>query len=156
MTKNTDERKSSRACGRNFDEAHLSGYLDHALTQEEEQRVRIHLEDCGSCRKLVEDLTMMRRTAMTTEFSLPPDDQWNERPRGGASGLAFGVGWVILLLWLVGVVGFALGAVWQGTQSAIEKLVIFGGVSGVALLLLSVVIDRLRTRATDRYRRVEK
>lgn len=134
----------------------LTGYLDHVLTQEDAQRVRVHLEDCASCRKLVEELEKMRRATMTSEFRVPSDDQWNESPRNLASGLAFGAGWVIAIIWVVGVTGFVLGEAWQGTQTLGEKLLIFGGVSGVALLFLSVLIDRLRNWRTDRYRRVEK
>ena len=37
-------------CGRTFDGALLSGFLDGALTQADEQRVRVHLEDCETCR----------------------------------------------------------------------------------------------------------
>ncbi|MFQ5527717.1 MAG: zf-HC2 domain-containing protein [Thermoanaerobaculia bacterium] len=151
------ERRENRGeCGRSFDEALLTGYLDHALTQEEEQRVRVHLEDCGTCRELVEELTMMRRTTMETEFKVPTEDQWDERPRGTGSGLAFSVGWLMLIIWAVGIAGFVLGEAWQGTQSLGEKLFAFGGLSAVALLVLSVVIDRLRTLKTDRYRRVKK
>jgi anti-sigma factor RsiW len=134
----------------------LSGYLDQVLTQEEAQRVRVHLEDCGSCRTLVEELKTMRNVAMTSEFRVPSDDQWDERPRGAASGVAFGVGWLILIVWAVGVAGFALGCVWQGTESLLEKLIVFGGASGGVLLFVSVLIDRLRIRKTDRYRRVSK
>ncbi len=156
MTERKDLALTEPGCGRPFDESLLTGYLDHALTQEEEQRVRVHLVDCGECRKLTEELAMMRKTTMGTEFRVPSDDQWDERPRGGASGLAFGVGWLMLIVWVVGVVGFALGEAWQGTQSLGEKLAAFGGLSAVVLLLLSVVIDRLRARKSDRYRRVEK
>ncbi|MCP4204684.1 MAG: hypothetical protein GY769_22475 [bacterium] len=134
----------------------LTGYLDQVLTQEDEQRVRVHLEDCGACRTLVEELATMRRAAMTSEFKVPSDDQWSEKPKDAASGLAFGVGWLLLVIWAVGLAGFALGEAWQSTQSLLEKLAIFGGVSGVALLFLSVVLDRLRSRQTDRYRRVKK
>jgi hypothetical protein len=70
--------------------------------------------------------------------------------------VAFGVGWLILIVWAVGVAGFALGCVWQGTESLLEKLIVFGGASGGVLLFVSVLIDRLRIRKTDRYRRVSK
>lgn len=147
---------TSSECQRPFDESLLTGYLDHVLTQEEEQRVRLHLEDCGTCRTLVEELATMRKATMSTEFDVPSDDQWDERPRGTASGFAFGAGWFLVAVWAVGITGFALGCVWQGTQSLLEKLIVFGGASGVALLFLSVLIDRLRSRQTDRYRRVRK
>ncbi len=146
----------NETCQRPFDEALLSGYLDHALTQEEEQRVRLHLEDCPSCRALVDDLREMRETTMTTRFETPTDDQWSEAPRGAASGLAFGLGWLMVLLWAVGLTGFALGQLWAGDMSIWEKFLAFGAVSGFTLLFVSVLIDRLRTAPKDRYRGVKK
>ena len=98
----------------------------------------------------------MRKTAMGTEFRVPEDDQWDERSRGSASGLAFKAGWVLLVIWAVGIAGFALGEAWEGTATLTEKLLVFGGISGAALLVLSVVLDRLKARKTDRYRGVQK
>ena len=146
----------SDRCQRPFDEALLSGYLDRVLTQEEEQRVRLHLEDCPSCRSLVADLAQMREATMTTQFEVPSEDQWNEAPRGAASGVAFGLGWLMLVIWLVGVTGFALGQLWSGPESLTEKFLAFGAISGIALLFVSVLIDRIRTAKSDRYRGVKK
>ena len=143
-------------CQRPFDEALLTGYLDGVLTQEEEQRVRLHLEDCAVCRSLVDDLQEMREAAMTTQFNIPTDDQWRETPRGPASGLAFGLGWLMVIVWLVGVSGFVLGQMWSGPETLTEKLLAFGLISGIALLFLSVLIDRVRAYKNDRYRRVLK
>jgi len=143
-------------CQRPFDEALLTGYLDQVLTQEEEQRVRLHLEDCAACRSLVDDLKEMREAAMTTQFNVPTDDQWREAPRGAASSLAFGLGWLMVIVWLVGISGFVLGQLWSGPETLTEKLLAFGLASGVALLFFSVLIDRIRTYKTDRYRRVQK
>ena len=146
----------SNQCQRPFDEALLTGYLDRVLTQEQGQRVRLHLEDCPACRSLVDDLAAMREATMTTQFEVPGDDQWNEAPRGAASGLAFGLGWLVLIVWLVGVTGFALGHLWSGPESLWEKLLAFGALSGIALVFLSVLIDRIRAARTDRYREVKK
>ena len=143
-------------CQRPFDEALLTGYLDQVLTQEDEQRVRLHLEDCAGCRSLVDDLSEMREVTMTTQFEVPTDDQWSEAPRGPASGLAFGLGWLILIIWLVGVSGFAIGHLWSGPETLTEKLLAFGAISGFVLIFLSVLIDRIRAARTDRYRGVKK
>jgi anti-sigma factor RsiW len=143
-------------CGRRFSEELLSGYLDGALTQGEEQRVRLHLEDCPACRALYTELTTLRETTMKTRFVLPADDQWDERPRSSLSRLFRGTGWTLTVGWLV---ALALFTAWQlatGPESALEKLAIFGGVSAVAVLFLSVLIDRLRVLPGDRYRRVKK
>jgi anti-sigma factor RsiW len=139
-----------------LDEALLSGHLDGALTQQDTQRVRLHLEDCPECRRLYEELAALREVTMSSRFSTPSDDQWDERPRGPLSRLTFGIGWTVLLAWLVGLAGFAIGQLWTGPESLAEKLLVFGGLAGVGLLLLSVLIDRLAALGSDRYREVEK
>lgn len=146
----------SDRCTRPFDEALLSGYLDGALTQGEEQKVRIHLEDCPSCRDLFNDLKTTREVTMTTRFETPPDDQWNEAPRSGASRLSFSLGWMMVVVYVVGILAFAAWQFATGPEGLMEKLLIFGGGFGVFLLFLSVLLDRFKTYADDPYRRVEK
>ena len=46
-----------------FPEELLSGYLDGALTQQEEQRVRLHLERSPEARAMLEDLAALRSAA---------------------------------------------------------------------------------------------
>ena len=146
----------SRECQRDFDEALLSGYLDGVLTQRDRQRVRLHLEECESCAQLAEELAENREVTLTTLFQLPEDDQWDEAPRGPLSRLTFGLGWTVLVVWLVGMLGFAAGQLWSGPEALVEKLLVFGGVAGFLLLFLSVLVDRLRTLRTDPYRRIER
>ena len=143
-------------CGRSFDEALLTGYLDGVLTQADDQRVRLHLEGCAECRRLIDEMRETREATMTTRFELPTDDQWNEAPRGLASRLSFGLGWLLLLVWAIGILGLVIGHLWSESLSLTEKLIIFGGLSGGALLLLSVLIDRLKIMGRDPYRRVQR
>jgi len=143
-------------CGRTFDESLLSGFLDGALSQQEEQRVRLHLEDCRTCRTLLEDLTTMRRETMSSEFLTPSDDQWQEEPRSLLSRLAFRSGWTLVVLYVIALTAFG---VWQWLHAPgpwLLKLLVFGGVLGAFLLFASVVLDRLKTYSSDRYRRVQK
>ena len=81
------------ACGRTFDETFLSGYLDRALVQGDEQRVRVNLKGCVSCRALLDELTSMRDATMSSTFELPRDEEWSETPRTGASRLMPGPWW---------------------------------------------------------------
>ena len=144
-------------CGRSFDEALLTGYVDQALTQAAEQRVRIHLEDCPDCRTQVKEMKQVRETTMSSNFETPRDDQWSEVPRSGASWTLSRVGWMLVIMWLVGVGGYALWEVWTSVDEPLgRRLVIFSGVFGLALLFLSVLLDRLRAFKTDRYREVQK
>lgn len=143
-------------CPAAFDETLISGHLDGELTQAAEQKVQLHLEDCSHCRRLFEDLEAIRRAAMSTEFEIPDDRQWDERPQSGASRRLRHLGWLLAILWALGVSGFALWHWWQESQNVVERLLVFGGLSALALLFGSVLLDRLRSAKTDRYREVEK
>ena len=63
----------SEPCGRTFDEALISGYVDGTLVQGDAQRVQIHLEDCASCRALVDEITSVRETTISSAFATPAD-----------------------------------------------------------------------------------
>ena len=139
-----------------FNEALLTGHLDGVLTQQDTQRTRLHLETCASCRQVIDEMQSIREVTMTSTFSTPPDDQWDEQPRGNISRLSFGLGWAIVIAWVVGLLGFVLGQLWSGPESLTEKLLIFSAISGFALLLLSVLIDRIKRLESDRYRRIQK
>ncbi len=144
------------ACGRSFDAALLSGWLDGALTQADEQRVRIHLEDCTECRAQVERMRQLREVTMSTEFRVPPDDQWSERPRTAGSRLSLGTGWIIVVVWALALAGYAAWELWTSDEAPIEKLLVFGGWTGFGLLFIGVLLDRLKAMKTDRYREVQK
>jgi predicted anti-sigma-YlaC factor YlaD len=144
------------ACGRRFDEALLSGYLDGALTQQERQQVSLHLEGCPSCRAEVDDLSALRAAARGTAFALPADGEWGELPRtAGTRALRLG-GWTLLLVWLAVVVGSGLVELMRAAVPAWERVAVAGIVAGLVLLLLSVLLDRLRELRHDRYRRIQK
>lgn len=143
-------------CPCSFDETLISGHLDGELTQAAEQKVRIHLEDCPHCRTLLGDLQTLREATMSTEFSKPDDSQWDERPRSSTSFLTRGTGWVLAVAWLATVISYGLWTMWQSTDNILERLLVFGGLSALALLFISVVLDRIVSSRTDRYREVEK
>jgi anti-sigma factor RsiW len=55
-----------------FPEELLSGYIDGALTRQEEERVRIHLERSPEARALTAELTELRRAIGATRSAPPP------------------------------------------------------------------------------------
>ena len=146
----------STNCPTSFDQTLLSGYLDHELTQGDDQRVRLHLEDCDRCRRVFLEIETMRETAMSTRFDDPGDDQWDESPRGGLSLVTRGLGWTMVAIWLAAITAFGLWHAATGPESLTEKLLIFGGLTACVLLFVSVLIDRIRSSRTDRYREVKK
>ena len=143
-------------CGRTFDESLLSGYVDRALVQSEDQRVRIHLEDCATCRSLVEELQALRGVSMSTSFKAPEDLQWSERPRSTASRASFRVGWLLTAIWIVAIAGQVAWSAWQAPLPTAGEFLAFAGVLGLVLLFVGVLLDRITASRTDRYKEVDK
>ncbi len=140
-----------------FNEALLSGYLDGELTQGDAQRVRLHLEGCAECSSVVDELRSLREATMNTEFQVPEDTQWDETPRGAVSQLLHNMGWLTYGLWFVGVVAYLLWQINTDSESVQwEALLGFGLVLGFVLIVLSALVDRLKTSKDDPYRKVKK
>lgn len=146
----------SQPCQPAFDESLFSGYVDGEITQADDQRVRLHLEDCASCRALVGDLRQIREAAMTTDFAVPTDREWCEVPRTAGSLWLRRLGWVLLVGWILGAGWLAIHGFIEGSATWYEKALIGTLVGAGLLLFLSVLLDRLKALKTDRYGRVEK
>ncbi len=112
--------------------------------------------DCAACRTIYEELEQLREVTMTTQLDEPRDLQWDEHLRGPFSSLSRGFGWLILMVWVAGTAGFGLWQLATRPEDLAGKLIVFGGLFGVGLLFTSILIDRLRTAKTDRYREVQK
>lgn len=140
-----------------FDEVMLSGYLDGELTQGDEQRVRLHLENCAECRSVADEFRRLRETTMDTDFQVPEDTQWDETPRGAISRILHNSGWLIAGLWLVGIVVYLVWQMVTDSESIqFEAMIGFALLLAFALIILSALVDRLKTRKTDPYRKVQK
>ena len=140
-----------------FDEALISGYLDGELTQGDEQRVRLHLEGCASCRRIADELQLVKEATMTTRFQTPEDTQWDETPRNNLSRTMHYLGWLLALTWAAGLVTFLIWqAVTESESIPFEALLGLVPLAAMGLILLSALIDRLQAQKTDPYRKVQK
>lgn len=135
----------------------LSAYLDGELTQVSAQRVRVHLEDCGECRRAFDE--MARLQAMTKElaFAEPPEARMKELEKSLSVQAPRRLGWVFIIAgtiaWLLyGVVMYVRH--WR--PPTLEELIASAVVIGFVLLFVSVVVERLRQLPHDKYRRIEK
>lgn len=134
----------------------LSGYLDGELTQQVRQRVELHLDGCDGCRRMFDELRSIREGIGGLDTLEPTPEQWSRMMSTLANKTSRGVGWTI------GIAGGALLAGFAAYEFAIDdsvdrlvKIGLAAVVGGAALLLLSVLVDRLRARKSDRYKDVE-
>lgn len=135
----------------------LSANVDDELTQGEQQSVRVHLEDCAGCRQEYEELARLAELTRALRFADPPDDRMKEIERILAVQAPRRQGWVFVLGGLAASVIYGIVmAVHHWRPPTAEELI--AGAAGIGFMMLfgSVIVERVRPRPHDRYRRIEK
>lgn len=145
--------------GQPFDPARdaplLSAYVDGELEGEDLARVEAHLAASADARREVERLRAFNRaTAGLRLREAPPEDweafwqvAWNRAERSLGAVLA-AVGAVAVGAWGLLAAGRAIVA---ADLPLVLKLALGAGAAGVAVLLASVIRERLFTRRHTRY-----
>ena len=134
----------------------LSGLLDDELTQQDGQRVELHLESCPTCRGTHDELAGLRREIGALKVPQPTTEQWSGFMSVTTRKTTRALGWILGTIGVVILIGFAI---WEfsvdDTVPALTKIALLGVGLGVLFLLVSVLLDRLAARKTDRYKDVE-
>jgi len=146
----------NQLCQPAFEESLLSGYVDGELTQADRQRVRLHLEGCADCRRQVEEIRQIRAAAASTPFPVPGDEEWREAPRTAIARWTRVLGWLLVGVSITAAAWLGARSLLEGSGDWLEKALIVTLGSGVLMLFVSVLSDRLRSLKSDRYRRVLK
>jgi predicted anti-sigma-YlaC factor YlaD len=148
----TDDR---RQIDQHMDEQ-LSGYIDGELTQQERQRVVLHCEECEQCRQNLEELRALRRRIGNTRLSVIGEDRWRETMKDATVQTSRSIGWLLFIAGLLMAFGAMLVAFVTDTgMSTWEKIMVFSIYGGLAILLFSVLRQRLIERKSDKYKDVE-
>jgi len=135
----------------------LSGFVDDELTQQDSQRVRLHIDQCETCRQELDEVKRMRRKLSNARLSNLNNDIWRETMDDASVKTTRGIGWLLLIGGVLIAGGFAVYEVFTGfsSWSLVEKLIVGGVYGGGLLLFLSVLRQRLIERKKDRYKDVE-
>ena len=141
----------------------LAGYIDGELTSEEEESLKSHLSHCSQCRKELMELKELEgvTNAMKRETDMLPDVFWDRYWLSVYNRMERGIGWILFSVGAALLLGFAL---WQiATElwlSSGAPLVVRVGsalvVAGLAVLVVSVVRERIRTWRHDPYKEVKR
>jgi anti-sigma factor RsiW len=135
----------------------LSAYLDGELTQADDQRVRIYLEDSEEARAELRELEELKRMTTSLAFAPPPDDRLDELARSLSVRAPRKLGWFLLLFGVAMVIlAFAVKLLLAPDVPLAVKAV-YGTIGGGFLLLFgSVARQRWLEAPFDRYRGVNR
>ncbi len=134
----------------------LSGYIDGELTQQERQRVELLCAEHRDYRELLDELRDLRQQVGKTRLSEFGEDQWRESMNDAAVQTTFSIGWLLLIGGLLGAVGVGVfGFITDPSVTTLMKLIAGAVYGGLAILLISVIRQRLIERKTDKYKDVE-
>ena len=136
----------------------LSGYLDGELTQRDRRLVDRRLERCARYRARLEELAKLRTSVGRLRDDMDPEDRerWREIMDNAFDRTLRGIGWLLVVgavLLLVGYGGYEF--ILSDVEPPFVKWAVAAVYVGLAVLLLTVLRQRLRDRKTDRYKDVE-
>ena len=135
----------------------LSGFLDGELTQQERQFVSLHCDVCSECRDNLTRLRDLRARIGDSKLSEVGEDKWREAMDDDTGvQLARGIGWLLFVMAVLIIIGIVLVVfIFNDGISIGIKLLMIAFYGGLALLLFSVLRQRLIERKTDKYKDVE-
>jgi len=134
----------------------LSGLVDGELTQQERQRVTLHCEQCEDCRNALSELRALRERIGNARLSETGEDKWRETMNEPVVNNTRSLGWLLFITGIVIAAGVGLGAFVVDPDVPVGmKLLLAAVYGGLALLLFSVLRQRLIERKTDKYKDVE-
>lgn len=134
----------------------LSGYIDGELTQQDRQRIALHLDQCEQCSQNLQDLQDLRRRIGDSRLSVIGEDKWRETMEDSTVQISRNIGWLLFIAGLLAAFGVGLAAfIADSGMSVGEKLIVFAIYGGLAILLFSVLRQRLIERKSDKYKDVE-
>ena len=134
----------------------LSGYIDGELTQQERQRVDLHCEQCENCRQNLAELRALRDRIGETRLSVIGEDKWREKMQDSGVRTSRNIGWMLFITGVLVAIGAAIVAFLAADDMPLwTKVMFFAIYGGLAVLLYSVLRQRLIERKTDKYKDVE-
>lgn len=134
----------------------LSGFVDGELTQQQRQFVSLHCDGCETCREELARLKEVRERVGKAVLSAAGEDKWRETMDDSTVRLTRGIGWLIFVIAVLAIAGAGLVAFILSDELSIGMKLIFVGIyGGLALLLISVLRQRLIESKSDKYKDVE-
>ena len=145
---------------RNYKEL-MMGYLDDELEAEQRKALEEHLASCPDCAGEMEGFKRLKQITDEVTFVEPEDKIWQQYWGNIYNRIERGVGWILfsvaaILLLIYGGFKAIEEIIKDPTVDIILKAGILALIAGLAVLLVSVLREKLYFRKKDRYKDVRR
>ena len=139
----------------------LAGYVDGELTDEQRQAVEEELAKNPALRAELEEFRSLKEVTGMVRYADLPDEVWENYWHSLYRKLERGIGWILLSIGTIVLLGYGLCQVFIGLYLDPEvpvwiKIGVTGIAGGLVFLLVSYARERLFAYRRDRYKEVTK
>lgn len=139
----------------------LAGYIDGELTPEERADVEQHLRSCDECKKELEAFQKLKEVTGAMRYADIPEHVWENYWHGLYRRLELGLGWILLSIGVVLLLGFGLFCLIKDfflapAEPLLVKIGVGAGGLGLIVLLVSIIRERLFAYRHDRYKEIQR
>ena len=130
----------------------LMRFIDGEMDDHERAEFEAHIEGCETCRGLLRDFSMMKEVTGNMRVADLPEKVWEKYWTGVYNKLERSVAW---FFFVIGSLILTLYGVYEAvTEPGMDSIVRLGLILllvGFAILLMSVVREKLTVNKSDRY-----
>jgi hypothetical protein len=138
----------------------LSALVDNELTPEQKRMVTDHLVSCVDCREEYSRLVKLKEATDKMTYLDLPDRLWTGYWQGIYNRIERGLGWIFISLGAIFLLTFF---VWELLNEffldshvpIILKIGLGAFLLGIIVLMISILRERLFSRAHDRYEEID-
>ena len=139
----------------------MMGYLDNELDREQKARFEEHLKGCPECKQELEGFKTLKSITDDVALAEPEDRLWKDYWNNVYNRMELGIGWIIfsiaaIILLIFGGFHFIEDVIKNPGVECTLKIGLVLLVIGLAILLVSVLRERLYFWKRDRYKDIER
>jgi hypothetical protein len=134
----------------------ITGYLDGELSDEQRTALEVHIADCQGCQRELAEERELKAGLDGVAFREPGDDELERFWQNVYNRTERGLGWILFTVGAIALLSF--GTIMLITElfadsevSWIVKIGVVAVISGLVLLFVSILRERLTVRKTDKY-----
>ena len=139
----------------------MMAYLDDELDNEQKKTLEEHLASCEKCSAELNEFKELKQLTDNVKLIEPEDKIWNQYWSGIYNRAERGIGWI---LFSVSAIILLIYAGFKAIEAVIEdptvetwlKIAMLALIAGLAILLVSIVRERLYFFRKDRYKDVRR